>query len=273
MSLGSDYRQFFLGPDEIFSALKIPQAGMTRAGDRRIRASPRYSHFKMDNPNGFRAQRVSFDVISDSSHAFSTKLGEGATGAVYRGDIRGQPVAIKRLKLAIGATPENRAALEKAFRAELNILSRFRHPRLVRLDSFAIDNTPASKHPFALVFELLTEGSLADHLRGPTGAPAAKAELSALERIDCVLGAAAGIAYLHGLRDEGDGAGAQSGAPTLHRDIKSANIGLTRNGQEDALYAKVLDCGLAKALAPPGAATGSSTMHVVGTPGYMVRGV
>ena len=70
----------------------------------------------MDNPNIFHVQRVSFELISDSTHAFSTKLGEGATGAVYRGDIRGEPVAVKRLKLATGATPENRAVLEKAFR-------------------------------------------------------------------------------------------------------------------------------------------------------------
>ncbi len=223
----------------------------------------------MDPPKVFYVPRVSFELITDSTHDFSEKLGEGATGAVYRGEIRGEPVAIKRLKLATGATPENRAALEKAFRTELNILSTFRHPRLVRLDSFAIDSEPASQHPFALVFELLTEGSLGDHLRGPTGAPAKKAELSALERIDCALGAAAGIAFLHGLPEAGDGAGAQAGAPTLHRDIKSANIGLTRNGA-GALYAKVLDCGLAKALAPPGAATGSSTTHVVGTAGYMV---
>jgi serine/threonine protein kinase len=223
----------------------------------------------MDEPNKVDVQRVSFAMLTDSTHAFSTKLGEGATGAVYRGEIRGEPVAIKRLKLAMGATPENRATLEKAFRAELTILSTFRHPRLVRLDSFAIDTEPASQHPFALVFELLTEGSLADHLRGSSGAPAEKAVLSALERIDCALGAAAGIAYLHGLRDAGDGAGAQAGAPTLHRDIKSANIGLTRNGG-GALHSKVLDCGLAKALALPGAASGSSTTHVVGTTGYMV---
>ena len=59
----------------------------------------------------------------------------------------------------------------------------------------------------------------------------------------------------------------------LHRDVKSANIGLTRvGGPTGGLYAKVLDCGLARALkGKDGAATEgrSITGGVVGTLGYM----
>jgi hypothetical protein len=58
-------------------------------------------------------------------------------------------------------------------------------------------------------------------------------------------------------------------SPALHRDIKAANIGLTR--VKGALYAKVLDWGLARALkgGPAGAGGKSITGGVVGTLGYM----
>jgi serine/threonine protein kinase len=65
----------------------------------------------------------------------------------------------------------------------------------------------------------------------------------------------AGLAFLHGLR-EGEGVGEGSpAAPVLHRDVKAANIGLTRHN--GALFAKLLDCGLAKAMRPPEAAGGA----------------
>jgi serine/threonine protein kinase len=146
----------------------------------------------------------------------------------------------------------------------------------VRLLCYAIDEDPAARHPFVLAFELLEEGSLADHLRGPGGEAPRAAPLTPLERIDAALGAAAGLAHLHGLREavEPGAAGAAAQAPLLHRDVKSANIGLTRVG--GALYAKVLDCGLARALkggpaGPAGAAPAgrSITGGVVGTLGYM----
>ena len=139
----------------------------------------------------------------------------------------------------------------------------------MRLLSYALDENPSSRHPFVLALELLEEGSLADHLRGPAGEAPKLPPLTPLERIDAALGAAAGLAYLHGLREEGEpGAPAP---PVLHRDVKSANIGLTR--LSGALYAKVMDCGLARALKGSGAAAPAAgatlTGGVVGTLGYM----
>ena len=194
-------------------------------------------------------RRVPFETLARSCAAFSAahKIGEGATGEVFRGRLAGADVALKRLRLPESATPAARAALVRAFNAELATLSAYRHVRLVRLLAYARDEDAASRHPFVLVFELLEEGSLADHLRGPGGEPARLAPLTPLERIDAALGAAAGLAYLHGLRCATSGAGAAaSAAPVLHRDVKSANIGLVRIG--GALYTKVMDCGLARAL-------------------------
>jgi serine/threonine protein kinase len=185
-----------------------------------------------------------------------------------------------------GAAPAARASLARRFRAELQTLSAYRHPRIVRLLHSAVeagvDGAPAAggARPVALVLELLEDGSLADWLRGPAGEAARRSNadgspLSAAQRIDIALGVASGLSYLHGLREEGEGGGDAPTQPVVHRDVKSANVGLTRpphNGGQ--LYAKLLDCGLAKALhgegasAAPGAATvragGASISRIFG---------
>ena len=93
--------------------------------------------------------RVPFAALSLACSAFapSAKIGEGATGEVFRGSWQGAGAAIKRLRLPEGATPEARAALVRAFHAELATLSAYRHPRLVRLLCHATDEDPASLHP------------------------------------------------------------------------------------------------------------------------------
>ena len=170
---------------------------------------------------------------------WSDKLGEGATGEVFRGALEGAPIAVKRLRLPPDASPLVLAMLQKRFRAELGTLSSFAHPRIVRLLHFAEDaDTPG--HPFSLVFELLEEGSLADWLRGDRGEAAARGALAPLERLDAALGVAHGLAYLHGLDSGGEGRGSAAGEPTVHRDVKSANVGFTRIGGD--LYAKLLEC-------------------------------
>ena len=94
-------------------------------------------------------------------------LGSGATGEVFSGALVGAPVAGKRLKLA--AIPNARAELSRRFRAEVEVLSKYAHPRLVRLLAWAEEEDAAAPHPFAIVLELLEEGSLGDWLRGPGG--------------------------------------------------------------------------------------------------------
>ena len=227
-------------------------------------------------------------VRATNSFGVTTKIGEGATGEVFSGNLNAERVAVKRLKLGANATPELRAELERRFEAEYAVLTQYNHVRLVRLIGHAVDENPSSQHPFALVFELLEEGSLADWLPGPDGSPAPKAAegrgpLSATDRIDIVLGTAAGLAFLHGLREPGEVEGSAA-QPVLHRDVKSANIGLTRRGALAALYAKLLDYGLAKAIRGEGGggaavAKGSVSFtggFVSGTVGYtapeLVRG-
>ena len=222
---------------------------------------------------------ITASALHTATSNWATKLGEGATGEVFAGVLDGAPVAVKRLRAPKGASADVLASLRRRFRAELTTLSAFRHPRIVRL-LHACEDTGDAAHPFALVFELLEEGSLADHLRSGQGAAARRAPLTPHQRCDAALGIAHGLAFLHGLREEGGEGGAQ-GAPCVHRDIKSANVGFTvAAGQSTGLYAKVIDCGLAKALrgepvAAAAAASGgggggaSFSEGVLGTPGYM----
>ncbi len=212
---------------------------------------------------------------------FAHRIGEGATGEVFRGELDGAPIAVKCLKLRPeNGLPGSLGELARRFRAEVDVLGAYKHPRLIQLRAYAVDDEHADvRFPFALVFEYLDGGSLADWLRGPGGEPAAKAHgdgsgLSPLERVDVLLGAGGGLAYLHGRREPGD-LGAD--LPVVHRDVKSANIGLAVQG--GGIYAKLYDCGLAKAmrretLAGPGgvgtAAAASFTGGIgAGTPGYM----
>ena len=212
------------------------------------------------------------------------KIGEGSTGEVFKGVLGGVPIAVKRLKLAEGATSLARDELQRRFRAEFETLSRYQHSRLVGLLGWAEDEDPNSLYPFALVCELLEGGSLADRLAAPNGELPLNygGPLSSLARVDIALGAAAGLRFLHGLREPGDSVDAPLQA-ALHRDVKSANVGL---GAEPAgggsPYAKILDCGLTKAVGggsggggAAAAAAGASFTGglVAGTAGYMASEV
>jgi len=104
--------------------------------------------------------------------------------------------------------------------------------------------------------------------------------LHALQRLDIALGAAQGLAFMHGhaespAEDSSGGGSGDGGPPTsptaspaLHRDIKAANIGLTSAGGQ--LFSKLLDYGLCKPV-KAGAVGVTHTVEAVaqGTPGYM----
>ena len=216
-----------------------------------------------------------FAQLKLATNNFSTRVGEGATGEVFSGELDGAPVAVKCLKVPPHLPAGAREEVGRRFRAELSVLGECTHARIVRLLGFAVDEDPTARFPFALVFEYLGGGSLAEWLRGPRDEPAMRhhpdgSELSALQRVDAVLGTGAGLAYLHGRREHGDGG---PDVPVVHRDVKSANIGLAVHG--GALYAKLFDCGLAKAMrvdAATAAGAGGASFtggFAAGTAGYM----
>ncbi|XP_022639112.1 probable serine/threonine-protein kinase PBL19 isoform X1 [Vigna radiata var. radiata] len=188
-----------------------------------------------------------FQELRDATQGFdrTLKLGEGGFGSVYKGSIRpsdGQgdpfPVAIKKL---------NTRGFQghKEWLAEVQFLGIVNHPNLVKLLGYcSLDGERGIQR--LLVYEFMPNRSLEDHLFNKSLPP-----LPWKTRLEIMLGAAQGLAYLHeGLEIQ-----------VIYRDFKSSNVLL-----DEDFHPKLSDFGLARE-GPQGDQTHVSTA-VVGTQGY-----
>ena len=170
-------------------------------------------------------------------------LGRGGMGSVYRAsDTRlGREVAIKALPPAFAGDPDRLARFER----EARTLASLNHAHIATLHGVEQSNGQP-----LLVMELVPGETLAERIaRGPLPVPEA---LSLLGQVAEALDAA---------HERG----------VVHRDLKPANVKVTPEGR-----VKVLDFGLAKALATDGDTPAASelptltaTGTVVGTTAYM----
>jgi Tol biopolymer transport system component len=159
-------------------------------------------------------------------------LGRGGMGEVYRAtdiDLKRQ-VAIKVLPAAVSTDGDRLAR----FRREAEVLAALNHPNIAH-----IHGLERSDGFFALVMELVEGPTLADRIA--RGAIPLDEALTIAKEIAQALEAA---------HEQG----------IVHRDLKPANIKLRADGT-----VKVLDFGLAKAMAPSGAAVVSAAMSAVPT--------
>uniref|UniRef100_A0ACD5WZK7 Uncharacterized protein n=1 Tax=Avena sativa TaxID=4498 RepID=A0ACD5WZK7_AVESA len=183
-------------------------------------------------------------------------IGSGGFGTVYKLAMDdGNVFALKR----IVKTNEGR---DRFFDRELEILGSVKHRNLVNLRGYC--NSPSSK---LLIYDYLPGGSLDGVLHVPEkkadpADPAEQAEpaepaepLDWDTRINIILGAAKGLAYLHH----------DCSPRIIHRDIKSSNILLDANFE-----ARVSDFGLAKLLEDE---QSHITTIVAGTFGYLAPGM
>ncbi|KAK7330845.1 hypothetical protein VNO77_25049 [Canavalia gladiata] len=185
--------------------------------------------------------------LRDATNNFNKmlKIGEGGFGSVYKGSItppggKGDPivVAVKRL---------NTRGFQghKEWLAEVQFLGIVNHPNLVKLLGYcSVDGERGVQR--LLVYEFMPNGSLEDHLFSKS-----RPTLPWTTRLEIMLGAAQGLAYLHGGLE----------IQVIYRDFKSSNVLLDAD-----FHPKLSDFGLARE-GPQGDQTHVSTA-VVGTQGY-----
>ncbi|XP_048139881.1 receptor-like cytoplasmic kinase 176 isoform X2 [Rhodamnia argentea] len=173
-------------------------------------------------------------------------LGEGGFGCVFKGWIDEQTFTAARpgtgLVIAVKRLNQEGFQGHKEWLAEINYLGQLYHPNLVKLIGFCFED----EHRL-LVYEFMPRGSLEHHLfrRSSYHHP-----LSWKLRIKVALGAAKGLAFLHGDK-----------VKVIYRDFKTSNILLDAN-----FDAKLSDFGLAKD-GPTGGKSYVST-RIMGTYGY-----
>ncbi|KAE8706886.1 G-type lectin S-receptor-like serine/threonine-protein kinase RLK1-like [Hibiscus syriacus] len=167
----------------------------------------------------FTLRSFTFNELDEATHGFDDELGRGSFGAVYKGILPGdgKSIVVKRL-------PKVNEGETERIRTEMIVIGRTNHRNLVRLLGFCVEGSRK-----LLVYEYLSNGSLADFLFNMNGRPAWK------ERARIALDVAKGILYLH----------EECEACIIHCNLKPHNILL-----DDSLTAKISDFGLAKLLRP-----------------------
>ncbi|KAF6142322.1 hypothetical protein GIB67_023347 [Kingdonia uniflora] len=179
--------------------------------------------------------RFSPQHLESFTHNFSSELGSGGFGKVYKGEFpNGVQVAVKVLNGSLNKR------VQQQFMAEVSTIGRTYHINLVRLYGFCFDPTMR-----ALVYECMENGSLDKYLFSEN-------QIIGWEQLNEVaIGTAKGIAYLHEECEQ----------RIIHYDIKPGNILLDMN-----FSPKVADFGLAKLC-------NRDSSHMImteckGTPGY-----
>ncbi|XP_074569093.1 serine/threonine-protein kinase STY17-like [Curcuma longa] len=157
------------------------------------------------------------------------QIGSGTTANIYRATWRGLPVAVKWIHPSVLQSGEGCGGLAW-FVQELDILSRQRHPHVLRLMGGCF-RTPRQGW---VVTELLSGKTLAEWLHGHKGREKTRSmPLPPLkERVQKGLEIALAMQYLHLQKPR-----------ILHRDLKPSNVLL-----DDAMRVRVADFGHARVL-------------------------
>lgn len=162
-------------------------------------------------------------------------IGNGGFGVVYRGVLRdGTVAAVKKLN-------REGKQRERAFRVEVDLLSRLHSPYLVQLLGYCAD-----QHHRLLILEFMPNATLHHHLHHHPH------PLNWGVRLRIALDCAKALEFLH----------EHSLPSVIHRDFKSSNAFLDQN-----FRAKVSDFGLAKTGSDK--INGQISTRVLGTTGYL----
>ena len=127
-------------------------------------------------------------------------LGEGGFGAVYKGELNGELVAVKSLHVSLG---DDELEKFQEFIHEVNVMRQFDHPNLVRLFGTTLE-------PLGMVIEYCPFKSLDYHLHDKE---LSDEKFSMTLRYKIMIDIAKALECLHSFKP-----------PVLHRDIRSPNI-------------------------------------------------
>ncbi|XP_073012077.1 probable serine/threonine-protein kinase PBL19 isoform X1 [Typha latifolia] len=186
--------------------------------------------------------------LAAATNGFSRmlKIGEGGFGCVYKGYIKSLNGKGDKILVAIKQLNQRGLQGHKQWLAEVQFLGVVEHPNLVKLIGYCADDGERGTQRL-LVYEYMPNKSLEDHLFSRFAPP-----IPWKLRLQIILGAAKGLAYLH------EGLEVQQ---VIFRDFKASNILLDKE-----FNAKLSDFGLARE-GPTDGNTHVSTA-VVGTYGY-----
>ncbi|XP_009405342.2 probable receptor-like protein kinase At1g49730 isoform X2 [Musa acuminata AAA Group] len=183
-------------------------------------------------------RRFAYKEMKKATENFSTVIGKGGFGTVYKAQFVDGPIAaVKRMDKVSKQG-------EEEFCREIELLARLHHRHLVALKGFC-----AERNERFLVYEYMENGSLKDHLHS-----SGRKRLSWRTRLQIAIDVANALEYLHFYCDP----------PLCHRDIKSSNILL-----DEKFVAKVADFGLAHASRSDAISFEPVNTDIRGTPGYM----
>jgi len=191
------------------------------------------------DPDELMAEISEFAATAPSMDRYHivARLGEGGMGVVYEAE-RADGAFEMRVAIKVLREGMDSAHFQRRFDAERAALARLDHPNIARL----LDaGTTADGRPF-IAMELVAGEPVHKHCD--------RLGLDVRGRVRMLLQVCDAVAHAH--RNL-----------VLHRDIKPSNIIVTRDG-----VAKLLDFGIAKALAPDDAADRTMTIERLLTPRY-----
>ncbi|KAF8412499.1 hypothetical protein HHK36_000464 [Tetracentron sinense] len=177
--------------------------------------------------NAHKLRVFSFSELRNATNDFSRllKIGEGGFGIVYKGLIKPADGQGDRIVVAVKKLNTDGLQGHKQWVAEVQFLGVVEHLNLVKLIGYcAVDGERGIQR--LLVYEYVPNKSLEDHLFSR-----ALPTLPWQTRLQIVLGAAQGLAYLH----------EELEAQVIYRDFKSSNILL-----DEDFKPKLSDFGLAR---------------------------
>ena len=180
--------------------------------------------------------------LLDGRYRLIRKIGEGGMGSIYRA-VHIENLRVCAIKLMTGLSPGKDDAIARFKREARNS---------VRIDSVhavtVYDSGQTDEGLLYLAMEFI-DGK-------PLSRVIAEQRVLPLERV------------VHITNQIAEALAAAHALPMIHRDLKPDNIMITRKGANTD-FVKVLDFGIAKALADPGGDNLTKTGFVLGTPVYM----